>query len=94
MIKSFGSEPTKRIFHGEVVRELPLEMQSEALRKMQVLNAAAALRDVELALGAPLEELTEEQRAGKHCVRVNHQGRLCFRWSAGHAHEVEILGYH
>lgn len=93
MIKSFASEATRRIFDGEVATDVPFGLQGEALRKMQVLNAATTLRDLEIALGVTLEMLTEE-RAGKHCVRVNHQGRLCFRWSAGHAHEVEIFGYH
>ncbi|RYG17210.1 type II toxin-antitoxin system RelE/ParE family toxin [bacterium] len=93
MIKSFACESTRLIFDGEVVNDIPFEMQSEALRKMQVLNAAAQLRDLEIALGVKLEMLTEE-RAGKHCIRVNHQGRMCFRWTAGHAHDVEIFGYH
>jgi len=33
-------------------------------------------------------------RAGQHSVRINDQFRLCFRWKAGAAHEVEIVDYH
>ena len=93
MIKSFATEATRQVFDGDVVAEMPVDMQGEALKKMQVLNAAAELRDLEIALGVKLELLTDE-REGKHCVRVNHQGRLCFRWTEGHAHDVEIFGYH
>ena len=93
MIKSFASEATRLIFDGEIVTDVPLAMQQQALRKMQVLNAAVELRDVEVALGVNLRDLLWDT-AGKHCVRVNHQGRLCFRWRAGHAHEVELFGHH
>ena len=33
-------------------------------------------------------------RKGQHSVRVNEQWRICFRWSDGHAYEVEIVDYH
>ena len=27
-------------------------------------------------------------------IRINDQFRVCFRWEAGDAHEVEITDYH
>ncbi len=33
-------------------------------------------------------------RTGQHSIRVNEQWRICFRWSDGHAYEVEIVDYH
>ncbi len=33
-------------------------------------------------------------RGGQHSIRINDQYRICFRWEAGDAHEVEIADYH
>lgn len=30
----------------------------------------------------------------KHSIRINQQWRICFRWDAGTAFEVEIVDYH
>jgi len=43
--------------------------------------------------GNSLEALSKE-RAGKHCIRVNEQYRLCFVWEDGDALDVEIVDYH
>jgi proteic killer suppression protein len=40
-----------------------------------------------------LEKLKGELRAF-HTIRINHQWRIIFRWSAGHAHDVAIVDYH
>jgi toxin HigB-1 len=33
-------------------------------------------------------------RTGQHSIRVNKQWRICFKWNAGHASDVEITDYH
>lgn len=33
-------------------------------------------------------------RKGQYSIRVNQHWRICFRWKAGNAHEVEIVDYH
>ena len=33
-------------------------------------------------------------RRGQFSIRVNKQWRICFRWDAGHALDVEIADYH
>jgi toxin HigB-1 len=33
-------------------------------------------------------------RAGQWSIRINDQWRICFRWEAGNAYEVEIIDYH
>ena len=40
-----------------------------------------------------LEALTAD-RAGQWSIRINDQWRICFRWSAGEADDVEIVDYH
>ena len=43
--------------------------------------------------GNRLEALVGD-RAGQHSIRVNDQWRVCFRWEAGNAYDVEIVDYH
>ena len=33
-------------------------------------------------------------RNGQHSIRINDQWRICFVWSEGNAHQVEIVDYH
>lgn len=33
-------------------------------------------------------------RNGQHNIRINDQYRICLRWEAGYADEVEITDYH
>jgi proteic killer suppression protein len=33
-------------------------------------------------------------RKGKHAIWINAQWRLCFRFTDGHAYDVEIVDYH
>jgi toxin HigB-1 len=39
-------------------------------------------------------EVLKGDRAGQHSIRINDQWRVCFRWEAGNAREVEITDYH
>ncbi len=32
--------------------------------------------------------------SGQHSIRVNDQFRVCFRWTAAGAEDVEIVDYH
>ena len=43
--------------------------------------------------GNRLERLAGK-RAGQYSIRINDQYRLCFRWEAGYADDVEITDYH
>lgn len=90
MIKSFANELTRRLFDGHGSDEWPAVLEEPALLKLQLLNAATRLSDLELALGSKLEILDGE-RSGKHCLRVLNQGRLCFQWKEGHAYDVEVF---
>ena len=63
------------------------------LRKLVALDAAEALDDLRVPPGNRLEKL-KGNRAGQHSIRINDQWRICFRWTDGTAHEVEIVDYH
>ncbi|WP_149193033.1 type II toxin-antitoxin system RelE/ParE family toxin [Luteimonas suaedae] len=58
-----------------------------------MLNAAATLDDLRIPPANRLEALKGD-RKGQHSIRINDQWRICFRWKAGDAHDVQIVDYH
>ena len=39
-------------------------------------------------------EALSGNRKGQHSIRINQQWRICFRWEACDAYDVEIVDYH
>lgn len=93
MILSFASKKAKRIWTGQRSRRLPQEVQSRALDKLALLDAAETLDDLKNPPGNRLHELKDD-RVGQHSISINKQWRICFVWKDGNAHNVEIIDYH
>ena len=93
MIRSFKSKETEKIFHRTRSKKLPGDIQQIALRKLRMLHRAQTLNDVRVPPANRLERLKGE-RAGQYSIRINDQWRVCFRWRAGDAFDVEIVDYH
>ena len=68
-------------------------IERQALRKLDMLDAAQDIRTLSTLPGNRLEPLTGD-RKGQYSIRVNDQWRVCFEWRDGHAYEVEIVDYH
>jgi len=81
------------VFQGRTPKGFPSDIANVARRKLRMVDAAVRLDDLRLPPGNKLEALTDD-RAGQHSIRVNDQWRVCFLWSDGAAHEVEIVDYH
>lgn len=93
MIKSFKDKETARIWNREYSKKLPGEIQERSLMKLQQLHAAEDLEDLSIPVSNQLEALKGD-RKGQHSIRVNKQWRICFKWNAGHASDVEITDCH
>lgn len=63
------------------------------MRKLRLLNNARKLEDLQVPPAKRLEALKGNRR-GQHSIRINDQWRICFIWSEGNAHQVEIVDYH
>ncbi len=93
MIRTFKDKPTAALFAGNVVRSLPVEMQQVALRKLKMIDVATSVMDLRVPRGNQLEAL-KGNRKGQYSIRINDQWRVCFRFTDGHAADVQIADYH
>jgi len=93
MIRTFKDKEAHRIFWRERSRKLPLDLLRPALRKLRMLNRAVSLNDLRIPPANHLEKLTGN-RTGQYSIRINDQWRVCFRWEATDAYDVEIVDYH
>jgi proteic killer suppression protein len=93
VIRDFTDKETEKVWAGVPSRKLPGDIQCVARRKLRMLNSAASLDDLKIPPANRLEALKGD-RKGTHSIRINDQWRICFRWHAGDAHDVEIVDYH
>jgi proteic killer suppression protein len=75
------------------VPRFDINLQRLAQRRLAMLDAADVLSDLRFPPGNRLERLAGRRR-GQHSIRINDQWRICFRWRAGDAFDVEIVDYH
>jgi proteic killer suppression protein len=93
VIEGFHDRRTAALFLGQFVRGLPPEIQQRAFDKLRMLHAAASMEDLRVPPSNRLERLAGD-RKGQWSIRINDQWRICFRFAAGNAHDVEVVDYH
>jgi len=93
MIRTFRDRDTERLASRQRVKKWSPELSKTALRKLRMLEAAEDITDLRVPPGNRLERLKGD-RQGQYSIRINDQWRICFRWEAGNAHDVEIVDYH
>lgn len=96
MIASFADHTTEDIYHGEdtkAARRISRDLRERIQMKLDVLNAAANLRDLQVPPSNRLEKLRGDL-SGFYSVRVNQQYRLIFRFENGNCHDVRCTDYH
>ena len=93
MILSFGSKETEKIWNGERVKKLPLEIQNIGRRKLRMLNNSQDIKDLKVPPSNRLEKKKGNLKE-YYAIRINDQWRIIFKWNNGNAREVEIIDYH
>ncbi|MDR2685291.1 MAG: type II toxin-antitoxin system RelE/ParE family toxin [Rickettsiales bacterium] len=93
MIKSFACVETQKIFDGIISRKFPPDIQSRAMRRLILLDAAENLDDLRIPPSNHLEKLSGD-RAGQYSIRINDKYRICFDWRNNESQNVEIVDYH
>ena len=91
MIISFGSKETEKIWNGERVSSIPIEIQQVGRRKLRMVNNSQNWSDLRIPPSNRLEKL---HGSDFYSIRINDQWRIVFQWIDNNAHEVEITDYH
>ena len=69
-----------------------MNIESVAIRKLQMIDAAAAVEFLRIPPSNHLELLKGDRR-GQYSIRINSQWRVCFQFANGSAFDVEIVDY-
>jgi proteic killer suppression protein len=96
VIASFADKATSDLFHGvdsKEARRVPKEIWGVVRRKLDMVNAAHAAKDLKVPPGNRLEAL-KGNLAGRFSIRVNDQYRVVFRFENGNASHVQVMDYH
>lgn len=93
MIVSFGSKDTEKIWDGERIKKIPVDIQQVGRRKLRMLNNSQSIRDLTIPPSNRLEKLSGNLK-DFYSIRINDQWRIIFKWQNNHATEVEIVDYH
>ncbi len=93
MIKTFRDKRTAAVFLGRRVKGIDPTIQQRARLRLLQIDAAVSLDDLR---NPPSNRLARKKGAMQHlhCLRVNDQWRICFRWENGDAYEVQLVDYH
>lgn len=91
MIASFGSKETEKIWNGEQIRKLPIEIQNFGRRKLRMLNNSQSIDDLRIP---PSNRLEKMKGTEFYSIRINDQWRIIFRWENNQSYDVEIMDYH
>jgi toxin HigB-1 len=93
MIRSFGGRETELVYRQRFSTRLPHDIQQRALNKLLLLDAAENENDLRMPPSNHLEQMHGDWE-GFHSIRINRQWRICFRFEAGNAYDVQITDYH
>lgn len=93
MIKTFADRRTLELYATGKAKRFPPDVAKRAARKLEYLDLAISLDDLENPPGNRLHALSGD-RKGQYSIAVNDQWRICFRFEDGDAYDVEICDYH
>jgi toxin HigB-1 len=93
MMKTFADRRTRDLFLTGNAKRLPADLLSRAVRKLEYVDLATSLHDLEVPPGNRLHALKDD-RKGQHAIAINDQWRVCFRFVDGDAYDVEVCDYH
>jgi proteic killer suppression protein len=92
MVVSFGSSEKDKVWNGERVKKLPLEIQGVGRRKLRMLNNSIDLADLKIPPSNRLEKLLGKLK-NFYSIQINDQWRIIFKLRSGNAAEGKIVDY-
>ncbi|MBV8763281.1 MAG: type II toxin-antitoxin system RelE/ParE family toxin [Hyphomicrobiales bacterium] len=94
MILSYRDKRTESFAEGEFIKAFH-GIESQAARRLSILDAAPSLDTLRALRGNRLETLRGD-RDDQYSIRINRRWRICFEWPNGQIgpSNVEIVDYH
>ncbi|GBD90943.1 toxin HigB-1 [bacterium BMS3Abin04] len=93
MMKTFGDKETEKLYITGNSKKYPQAIIKTAIRKLDYLNAAKDINDLEIPPGNKLELLKEKYNK-MYSIRINKQFRIIFLFKHSCAINVAIIDYH
>jgi proteic killer suppression protein len=96
VIIGYADEATRDVHIGvpsRAARRFGADVRVVARRKLDLIGAAADVRDLAVPPGNRLEKL-KGRLAGFYSIRVNDQFRIVFKFHAAQASHVQLVDYH
>lgn len=93
MIKTFADRDTQQLYVTGKSRRLPPDLTKRALRRLEYVDLANSLNDLNTPPSNRLHALKGD-REGQYSILINDQWRVCFQFVDGDAYDVEITDYH
>ena len=93
MIVSFGLKTTEKIWNGERVSKIPIDIQRIGRRKLRMINNSQNTMDLRIPPSNRLEKLSGNLKE-YHSICINNQWRIIFIWQNNNALKVTIIDYH
>jgi toxin HigB-1 len=91
VVRSFRHKGLEELFRQGRSRRLAAELQNRALRRLDALEQAATLRDLNVP-GFDFHPLRGKQQ--RYSLRVNGPWCITFEWREGDAWHVDLEQYH
>jgi proteic killer suppression protein len=80
MIVSFRTKQTEKIWNGERVKKIPIEIQQIGRRKLRMLNNSQNLADLRIPPSNRLEKLKGSTN-DFYSIRINDQWSVTVYWA-------------
>ena len=93
MIKTFADKTTAALFDDRPIRSVAKPLRRKARRKLLQIDAVDTVEELIVPPGNRLKKLGGD-RQDQWSIRVDAQWRICFRFEAGAAWDVEFCDYH
>jgi proteic killer suppression protein len=93
VIKTFADHTIRERYVTGKTKRLPPDIVKRASRKLEYVDLATCLEDLQVPPGNRLHALGGDWK-GQYSISIDDQWRICFRFVEGDAYDVEVCDYH
>ena len=91
---SFKDKTLKRCWRQGRCNKVPENLQRRVLMKLDSINAATSIEDLENPPGNHLHNLSGKEYEECWAISVNGPWRIVFRFESSHVYDVRLVQYH